>query len=145
MVTTADWSWGAPQISPVLTNQVSQGRVNLPPGLGGGMGMAANSPRLPGGNPLHMRDPLNEPQASRNLLDMLGKSQAERNRPFPLLGQQGGQRWPCSCWCFWVQGTGALGQSASMGASCAPYCPLAESTLGAGCVIAILPSGAALE
>ena len=73
-----------------------QGRVGLPgmpggmnPGLGGGMGMAANSPRIPGGNPLHLRDHLNEPQASKNLLDMLGKSQAERNRPFPPLGQQG--------------------------------------------------------
>ena len=51
--------------------------------------MAANSPRIPGGNPLHLRDHLNEPQASKNLLDMLGKSQAERNRPFPPLGQQG--------------------------------------------------------
>ena len=84
-----------------MTLSMAQGRVGLPgmpggmsPGLGGGMGipqgMAANSPRIPQGNPLHLRDHLAEPQASKNLLDMLGKSQAERGRPFPPLGQPGG-------------------------------------------------------
>ena len=76
----------------LLTAGALQGRVNLGglptsmnPGLGG-MGMAA-SPRLPGGNLLHMRDHGVEPQASKNLMDILGKTQGAATRGFNLPAQ----------------------------------------------------------
>ena len=54
-------------------------------GLGAGLGMAA-SPRLPGGGPLHMRDHglgVEPQQASKNLMDILGKSPAARGFTLP--------------------------------------------------------------
>ena len=62
----------------MLVERLGSPAGGMNPGLGAGMGMAA-SPRLPGGNALQLRDQGGmDHQASKNLMDILGKAPTAR-------------------------------------------------------------------